>query len=263
MASEGLALATTTTKVVEVRSVIAETYRVVWGKPLDYSFKELTCFADCLDEEPKDGIRKKIEPIETMGEVLKKGTKLKSEKVDPEFEENEDIPNDPPPQAQAGEADEGVVMANDQGVDKAKKRIIRTTSLRVNNNYIENFDAFESTMNSLFVHPYMLTWIDISFNGLKAIDIDFSKFVKIQVLYMHGNELSKVAEVQKLFEGKSLKKLTLHGNGIENMPWYRYYIISNIPSLKELDFCGVTKKDRALGDVWAHQNAGKRLKKSY
>ena len=251
----------TSTKVVEVRSVIADTYRVIWGKPLDYSFKELTCIADTLDEEPKEGIKKKVEHIETTLDTFKKGIKVKTNgEQDASVDDSttSTVNAVQPENVAAPETKEG------GGEDKsAAKRIIRTTSIKMNNNYIEAIEQFDETMAELFVHPLMLTWIDLSFNNIKSISVDFSKYEQLGVLYLHGNELCKVAEVNKVFEAKTLKKLTLHGNGIENMPGYRYYVISHMPNLKELDFCGVTKQEKALGVSWCQQNAGKRMKKSY
>ena len=42
------------------------------------------------------------------------------------------------------------------------------------------------------------------------------QFQNLQILYLHGNTITNLNEVDKLIELPNLKKLTLHGNPIEN-----------------------------------------------
>jgi len=41
-------------------------------------------------------------------------------------------------------------------------------------------------------------------------------FPDLQILYLHGNAISDMKEVEKLTMLKNLKKLSLHGNPLEN-----------------------------------------------
>jgi len=42
-------------------------------------------------------------------------------------------------------------------------------------------------------------------------------FPNLQILYLHGNLIADINEVDKLRTVKSVKKLALHGNPIENI----------------------------------------------
>ena len=40
-------------------------------------------------------------------------------------------------------------------------------------------------------------------------------FTNLEILYLHGNSIADIKEVDKLAGLRNLRKLTLHGNGIE------------------------------------------------
>ncbi len=65
-----------------------------------------------------------------------------------------------------------------------------------------------------------------------------------QVLYLHGNQISSLADVCKLSQLKNLSKLTLHGNPISEHTNYKMYIAAHLPNLRSLDFSTITKIDR-------------------
>jgi len=43
----------------------------------------------------------------------------------------------------------------------------------------------------------------------------FCEFPSLQILYLHGNSIKDITEVDKLAKLASLRKLALHGNSIE------------------------------------------------
>lgn len=45
---------------------------------------------------------------------------------------------------------------------------------------------------------------------------------ELHSLYLHGNSILKIAEVDKLRELKYLRSITLHGNEMENHKDYRW-----------------------------------------
>ena len=71
------------------------------------------------------------------------------------------------------------------------------------------------------------------------------------MLYLHGNNIFKLNEVDKLSELTKLKTLTLHGNPIETMTGYKTYIICHLPQVQTLDFSMVTKGERQTASVWS------------
>lgn len=81
------------------------------------------------------------------------------------------------------------------------------------------------------------------------------------MLYLHGNNVDKISEVDKLSELPHLKSLALHGNPIEGTPGYRHYVLSRVPQLQTVDFSGVTKADRATADTWKRMIAPRRKNK--
>lgn len=73
----------------------------------------------------------------------------------------------------------------------------------------------------------------------------------MKVLYLHGNSIDKISEIDKLSSLRSLRTLTLHGNPIEeDVSGYRQYVVSKLPQLKQFDFSAVTKQDRASAKTW-------------
>lgn len=126
-----------------------------------------------------------------------------------------------------------------------------STALRVNNNILVKWDGFISTISQLFEDPTTrLGWIDFSFNDLKIIDDCLLELPNLMTIYLHGNNINAISQVDKLSSLNKLKSLTLHGNPIEITSGYRFYVLSQIPQLQTFDFSGVTKSDRALCATW-------------
>ena len=72
----------------------------------------------------------------------------------------------------------------------------------------------------------------------------------LTMLYLHGNQIDEISEVDKLSKLPKLKSLTLHGNPIEIIPGYRYYVLSRVTHLQTFDFGGITKADKATTETW-------------
>ena len=113
--------------------------------------------------------------------------------------------------------------------------------MRVNNNQIESLIGAPKALESLLVEPQALAWLDISFNALTLIHSEILQFPNLKVLYLHGNAIADMMEVDKLADLPKLMSLTLHGNPIEELANYHLYVISQIPQLRNLDFSSVTK----------------------
>ena len=77
------------------------------------------------------------------------------------------------------------------------------------------------------------------------------------MIYLHGNNIFNLSNVDKLSALTKLKTLTLHGNPVEGTPGYRCYVISAVPQLKTFDFSGVTKEERTTAATWTRMNARK------
>ncbi|XP_074073428.1 leucine-rich repeat-containing protein 51 isoform X2 [Macrotis lagotis] len=127
-----------------------------------------------------------------------------------------------------------------------------TQAIRLNNNVLNDLADFTQTMSQLLEYPQNLAWIDLSFNDLQNIDPVLTTFFNLSVLYLHGNCIQNLPEVDKLSNLSKLRSLTLHGNPIEEEK--RQYVLSTLPRLTTFDFGGVTKQDRITATVWRRMN---------
>uniref|UniRef100_A0A8C6Q9D1 Leucine-rich repeat-containing protein 51 n=1 Tax=Nannospalax galili TaxID=1026970 RepID=A0A8C6Q9D1_NANGA len=109
-------------------------------------------------------------------------------------------------------------------------------------------------LRPLLEHPENLAWLDLSFNDLTSIDPVLMTFFNLSVLYLHGNSIHRLGEVNKLAVLPCLRSLTLHGNPIEEEKGYRQYVLCNLPRVTTFDFSGVTKADRTTAEVWKRMN---------
>ncbi|CAK9812437.1 Leucine-rich repeat-containing protein 51 [Anthophora plagiata] len=119
-----------------------------------------------------------------------------------------------------------------------------TCSLWLSNNLLTSMDGFEHLVHKVLDDPVYLSWLDLSFNELEKIGDDITNFLNLKIIYLHGNNISDINDVVKLKKLRNLKCLTLHGNPIENLPFYRGYIVHILPQLSALDFSAVLSAER-------------------
>ncbi|XP_039107942.1 leucine-rich repeat-containing protein 51 isoform X3 [Hyaena hyaena] len=129
-----------------------------------------------------------------------------------------------------------------------------TQSLWLNNNVLNDLKDFSHVVSLLLEHPENLAWIDLSFNDLTSIDPVLTTFFNLSVLYLHGNSIQRLGEVNKLAVLPRLRSLTLHGNPVEEEKGYRQYVLCTLPRITTFDFSGVTKADRTTAEVWKRMN---------
>ncbi|KAL0055361.1 hypothetical protein WJX82_011134 [Trebouxia sp. C0006] len=106
--------------------------------------------------------------------------------------------------------------------------------------------------------PAELRWLDLSQCQLTNIQDELTRFPKLQMLYLHANQITKLSDVKKLGKLSGLQKLTLHGNPIAELPHYKLQVLSCMPTLRELDFVAVSKLDRDTVSVWVKAQHGGR-----
>merc|ERR1711976_448983 len=146
-------------------------------------------------------------------------------------------------------------------VSKNKDDKYNCKCLKANNNVITELKGFSAVVERILVCPEALSWVDLSFNELTKIDAVFLDYPCLQILYLHGNSISDIKEVDKLSGVRSLKKLCLHGNPIETTKAYRWYVLTNVPQLHSFDMSGVTKADRATASAWKNTSLNKKKKR--
>ncbi|XP_054754224.1 leucine-rich repeat-containing protein 51-like [Lytechinus pictus] len=125
----------------------------------------------------------------------------------------------------------------------------RSTSLKFNNNKLADLEGLEKAVD-LLESPSDLEFLDLSFNEILKLDNDILQYPKLKILYLHGNMISKLEEINKLAALPNLYNLAIHGNPIENEPEFRPYILSHLPHLKKLNSAPITKADHKDAERW-------------
>uniref|UniRef100_A0A8C7DJP3 Leucine-rich repeat-containing protein 51 n=1 Tax=Oncorhynchus kisutch TaxID=8019 RepID=A0A8C7DJP3_ONCKI len=128
-------------------------------------------------------------------------------------------------------------------------------SLRLNNNIITDLSGFNDMVSAFLSEPSQLAWVDLSFNDISHIDPVLVELKELRVLYLHGNSICNLSEVDKLGALPFLHTLTLHEPLCVCV--CRGYVIAALPHLKKLDFSAVTRQERIMAQVWhRHGNLG-------
>ncbi|XP_031413414.1 leucine-rich repeat-containing protein 51-like isoform X1 [Meleagris gallopavo] len=129
-----------------------------------------------------------------------------------------------------------------------------TLALRLPYTGLSNLVGLQPTLQQLLANPTQLRWLDLSFNCLTTIDQVLTTLGGLQSLYLHGNTISCLSEVDKLGALSQLHRLTLYGNPMEEERGYsfphRCYVLALLPQLSTLDFSAVTPQERREVAVW-------------
>eukprot|EP00049_Salpingoeca_infusionum_P005912 m.98943 g.98943 ORF g.98943 m.98943 type:complete len:207 (-) comp13132_c0_seq3:160-780(-) len=142
---------------------------------------------------------------------------------------------------------------------RSTKPSIDITTLKFNNNVITTLAPMQAVLERTLWDLSVVTMVDLSFNGLESIGDEFTCLPHLGILYLHGNEVSKLKEVKRLGKLDNLKVLSLHGNNIEKEEGYRNFVIMSIPTLRKLDFTTITKADQQRASLWKQVHAPKKL----
>ncbi|WAQ99405.1 LRC51-like protein [Mya arenaria] len=130
----------------------------------------------------------------------------------------------------------------------------KSKCLKMNNNSITNLESLLEFAKVKFTRWEDIAWIDLSHNELTTIGPEFTEFQGLQILYLHGNQIADPGLIDQLVPIRTLRKLTLHGNPMENVKGYRWLVLSKLPQLQSLDFSCITKADRMTTGTWDKMN---------
>jgi Leucine-rich repeat (LRR) protein len=123
-------------------------------------------------------------------------------------------------------------------------------ALRLCNNELPNLTGLVKVCRTLLVDVTMLSWLDLSCNLLTEVPDILCKFTNLNVIYLHANQFQALSHVKVIAPLQHLRSVTFHGNPIAEKKQYRHYTLASLPTIKSLDFSGVTKKDRENALVW-------------
>lgn len=127
---------------------------------------------------------------------------------------------------------------------------LNTASVRICNNRIASLAGLDRVLWHVMDDPRQTYWLDASCNALVSVGDLLLSFPNLRVLYLHGNQITSLADVLKLAKLQHLEKLTLHGNPIAELPNYKMMVCAHLPKLRSLDFSTITKLDRDKINVW-------------
>ncbi|XP_072034626.1 leucine-rich repeat-containing protein 51-like [Amphiura filiformis] len=123
-------------------------------------------------------------------------------------------------------------------------------AIKFNNNTLTEIIGLEKVVKFLLVNPMELSWLDLSMNDITKLDNEILQFSSLKMLYLHGNGIMNLPEIDKLSGLPNLITLTLHGNPIDTQKGYRQYVLAKLSGIRTLDFSRVTKADRMDALTW-------------
>jgi len=185
------------------------------GPPLDYGFKELRTCAELSTEQPRNA--RKASPRE------------KPEKDD-----------------------KGVI--DERGKAERKLAVqLQTNSIRLNNNLLTSLKDLPAALSEVLPKPERLCFIDLSFNQLVTIDSCLLGYEHLKALYLHGNRIANLPQVDKLGNVRKIRSVTLNGNPLETKTCYRLYVIGVLQhstDIRSLDHSTITDDERERSEAW-------------
>ncbi|XP_072229013.1 leucine-rich repeat-containing protein 51-like [Leuresthes tenuis] len=127
-------------------------------------------------------------------------------------------------------------------------------SVRLSNNNITDLVGLQFMLSGFLAQPAQLGWLDLSFNKITLVDSILCELQELRVLYLHGNSIWNLTEIDKLGQLRHLHTITLHGNYIESSNSYRNHVILHLPHLKKMDFSLVTRDERVMAHFSCHRS---------
>ena len=95
------------------------------------------------------------------------------------------------------------------------------------------------------INPSNLLWIDLSFNKIESISIEFLLLCpNLTTIQLQANKLSKLSVAKSFSVLTCLKSLALYGNPCSAHKYYRKYVLYYNPHLIQFDSTMITKDDR-------------------
>ena len=89
-----------------------------------------------------------------------------------------------------------------------------------------------------------LQWLDLQNNYLVKIHPSILAFKNLKTLYLQGNYINDLQELQLLQELPNLRNLSIHSNPLAYIKDFRLFIIALLPELRKIDTVLVTHKER-------------------
>ena len=112
-------------------------------------------------------------------------------------------------------------------------------NLAATNDQFECIDLTQNEISKLEELPRLqrLECLMLANNKISQIEENFAEVCpKLDTVILTNNRITKFSEIDKLASCSTIKRLSLIGNLVCNLPNYRLYVIHKMPWLKILDF---------------------------
>ena len=118
------------------------------------------------------------------------------------------------------------------------------------NNRLENLDGLSEFLKQVLDDTLELRWLDLSNNQLTKVDPVLLNYPNLSCLYLQGNQINTLREIDKLSGLTNLSKITIQGNPVQSKKNYRTRVTAVLPKLRSLDVIAVTKEDRVRANIY-------------
>lgn len=240
---------------------------VAAGPPLDFSFKELKNCVEIENEEPRGVAGRPVKKNPHLGSSASSAQAAPAATAEEEGQDTGDQTGSA--QAAAGQAGakgrQGAAASGAAGTGgvvapgaKAAAAPVRalviqqhTVAVKLNNNQIESLSDLPQALESVMYDPVgRLQWLDLSFNLLSSVEASLLRYPGLKALYLHGNRIKSLPNVERLRNLPKLISLTMNGNPVENKKIYRAYIIGALPNLRSLDHATIAEDELERAYAW-------------
>ncbi|KAK2949595.1 hypothetical protein BLNAU_15455 [Blattamonas nauphoetae] len=210
--------------------------------PIDFSFLSLNDLSELQQEDPRSGIV-----------VIKK-------------EERKRPPPDPKEVARQQAKQQSSIFASLQILQKGQQqkkqeeepeteiveiRQFRGTTIRLNNNNLKSCDGLYAALDTLLVDgANCVLCLDLGWNPLKTIPDDILDFPSLHTLNMQSCQIADYHELAKLHDIPSLRFLSLAGNPVDQLKYYRQLLIATCPQVTKIDSTLISRRERELAEGW-------------
>jgi len=143
----------------------------------------------------------------------------------------------------------GIAKGMDRG-GLPRNATCNATGVRLANNRLENLDGLSEFLKQVLDDTLELRWLDLSNNKLTKVDPVLLNYPNLSCLYLQGNQINTLREIDKLSGLTNLSKITIQGNPVQSKKNYRTRVTAVLPKLRSLDVIAVTKEDRVRANIY-------------
>ncbi|TNV76113.1 hypothetical protein FGO68_gene11414 [Halteria grandinella] len=138
-------------------------------------------------------------------------------------------------------------------------------NLSATNDQFGTIDLTDNEIVTIEALPQLLRLrtLILTNNRITRVDSNFAESCPgLESLLLTNNKISKFEEIDKIAQTcKSLLRLSLMGNLVNQLPNYRLYVIHSIPTLRVLDFQKVSQKERIAAKKLFESDKGAQIVK--